>query len=240
MLGLQGRAHFSGHLGGEGPCFFELPEHLARAGFPFCILFDNGGPFLDLGPGKRNILRVHFFYVALGTRVNRSADQGREARFRFSDDRSPFLGLSVVFLLVVMPLLEREAQSFVPFLFLLVMAVVLWPLGLAKVLFGLCVVLGLLGFGFSLWLELRAVSEAVSEGVALALLGVYASFYGICLVVFLDRIFSEKMIAADPIQGELPSDFSAGCCGRFSIPSCSCSTPLRFHCRFTHRASFQS
>ena len=80
--------------------------------------------------------------------MNRSADQGREARFRFSDDRSPFLGLSVVFLLVVKPLLAREAQPFVPFLFLLVMAVVLWPLGLAKVLFGLCVVLGLLGFGF--------------------------------------------------------------------------------------------
>ncbi len=240
MLGLQGRAHFSGHLGGEGPCFFELPEPIARAGFQFCILFDTGGRFLDLGPGKRNILRVHFFDVALGTRVNRSADQGREARFRFSDDRSPFLGLSVVFLLVVKPLLEREAPPLVPFLFLLVMAVVLWPLGLAKVLFGLCVVLGLLGFGFSLWMELRAVSEAVSEGVALALLGVYASFYGICLVVFLDRIFSEKMIAADTIQGELPSHFSAGCCGRFSIPSCSCSTPLRFHCRFTRRASFQS
>ena len=133
--------------------------------------------------------------------MNRSADQGREARFRFSDDRYPFLGLSVVFLLVVKPLLEREAPPLVPFLFLLVMAVVLWPLGLAKVLFGLCVVLGLLGFGFSLWMDLRAVSEAVSEGVALALLGVYASFYGICLVVFLDRIFSEKMITADPIQG---------------------------------------
>ena len=29
-VGLQGRAHFSGHLGGEGPCFFELPEHIAR------------------------------------------------------------------------------------------------------------------------------------------------------------------------------------------------------------------
>ena len=133
--------------------------------------------------------------------MNRSADQGREARFRFSDDRSPFLCLSVVFLLVVKPLLAREAHPLVPFLFLLVMAVVLWTLGLAKVLFGLCVVLGLLGFGFSLWLDLRAVSEAVSEGVALALLGVYASFYGICLVVFLDRIFSEKMITADTIQG---------------------------------------
>ena len=228
-----------GTLGARAPAFLNCPNPL-RAGFQFCILFDTGGPFLDLGPGKRNILRVHFFDVALGTRVNRSAEQGREARFRFSDDRSPFLGLSVVFLLVVKPLLEREAQSFVPFLFLLVMAVVLWTLGLAKVLFGLCVVLGLLGFGFSLWLDLRAVSEAVSEGVALALLGVYASFYGICLVVFLDRIFSEKMITSDTIQGELPSHFSAGCCGRFSIPSCSCSTPLRFHCRFTHRASFQS
>ena len=85
MLGLQGRAHFSGPLGGEGPCFFELPEHIARAGFPFCILFDTGGRFLDLGYGKRNILRVHFFRVALGTSVNRSAEQGREARFRFSD-----------------------------------------------------------------------------------------------------------------------------------------------------------
>ena len=189
-----------GTLGARAPAFLNCPNTL-RAGFQFCILFDTGGRFLDLGPGKRNILRVHFFHVALGTRVNRSADQGREARFRFSDDRSPFLGLSVVFLLVVKPLLDREAQSFVPFLILLVMAVVLWPLGLAKVLFGLCVVLGLLGFGFSLWLELRAVSEAVSQGVELALLGVYTSFYGICLVVFLDRIFSEKMIAADTIQG---------------------------------------
>ena len=77
--------------------------------------------------------------------MNRSVDQGREARFRFSDDRYPFLGLSVVFLLVVKPLLEREEQPFVPFLFLLVMAVVLWTVSLAKVLFGLCVVLVIVG-----------------------------------------------------------------------------------------------
>ena len=125
--------------------------------------------------------------------MNRSDDKGREARFRFSDYRYTFLGLSVVFLFVVMPLLEREEQPFVPFLFLLVMAVVLWTLSLPKAFFGLCVVLGLLGFGFSLWMELRAVSEAVSQVGELALLGVYTSFYGICLVVFLHRIFSEKM-----------------------------------------------
>ena len=50
-------------------------------------------------------------------------------------------------------------------------------------------------------------------------------FTGYVLWFFWTRIFSEKMIAADTIQGELPSHFSAGCCGRFSIPSCSCSTP---------------
>ena len=142
--------------------------------------------------------------------MNRSDDKGREARFRFSDYRYTFLGLSVVFLFVVMPLLEREEQPFVPFLFLLVMAVVLWTLSLPKAFFGLCVVLGLLGFGFSLWMELRAVSEAVSQVGELALLGVYTSFYGICLVVFLHRIFSEKMITADTIQGGIAVYFLSG------------------------------
>ncbi len=144
--------------------------------------------------------------------VDRSSSEGRDARFRlrFSDYRYTFLTLSVVFLFMVMPLLEREEQPFVPFLFLLVMAVVLWTFSLPKVLFGLCVVLGLLGFGFSLCMEMGAVSEPLSQVVNLSLLGVYTSFYGICLLVFLYRIFSEKMITADTIQGGIAVYFLSG------------------------------
>ena len=159
----------------------------------------------------RDILRVHFWEnTDLGTIVNRSDGKGRDARFRFSDYRYTFLALSVVVLFLVMPLLEREEQPFVPFLFLAVMAVVLWTLGLSKALFGSCVVLGLAGFGFSLYMEMGAVSDSLSQVVELALLSVYTSFYGICLSVFLYRIFSEKMITADTIQGGIAIYFLSG------------------------------
>ena len=177
---------------------------------PYSLLLQSVEFSLDYAKMRR-ILRGHFFEnTTLRAIVNRSEGKGRDARFRFSDYRYTFLALSVVFLFLVMPLLEREEQPFVPFLFLSVMAVVLWTLGLSKVLFGLCVVLGLSGFVFSLCMEMGAVSEPLSQVVELALLVVYTSFYGICLSVFLHRIFSEKMITADTIQGGIAIYFLSG------------------------------
>ncbi len=144
--------------------------------------------------------------------MERSDSEKRGSRFwyRFSDYKYTFLALSVVFLFLAMPLLERKGQPFVPFLFLLIMAVVLWTLSLPRVLFGLCLILGFLGFGFSLGLEAVPVSQTVSKVFRMAVLGVYTMFYGICLLVFLHRIFSEKMVTADTIQGGIAVYFLSG------------------------------
>ena len=88
-----------------------------------------------------------------------------------------------------------------PFLFLPVMAAVLWALSLHRGLLALCSVLGFLGFGFHLIIETIVLSESVSNMLKITEMGVYTLFYGICLLVFLHRIFSERMVTLDTIQG---------------------------------------
>ncbi len=44
----------------------------------------------------------------------------------------------------------------------------------------------------------------------MAEMGVYILFYGICLLVFLHRLFSERMVTADTIQGGVVVYFLSG------------------------------
>ena len=136
--------------------------------------------------------------------MERSKRKGPDLKFweRFSDYKYTVLALSVVFLFFTMPFLEEhEGEDFVPFLLLTVMAAVLWTLSLPRWLLTLCLVPGFLGFGFHLLIYTIGLSEAVSRVLDVAEMGVYILFYGICLLVFLHRIFSEKTVTADTIQG---------------------------------------
>ena len=143
--------------------------------------------------------------------MEKSNSEERDARFwyRFANYKYTFLVLSIVFLFFTMPMVEQE-RHFLPFLFLLVMATVLWSLSLHTVLLSLCLVLGFLGFGLHLSTETIGFSEATSRVLKMVERGAYTLFYGISLLVFLHRIFSEKMVTADTIQGGIAVYFLSG------------------------------
>ncbi len=143
----------------------------------------------------------------------RAKSKGPDLKFweRFSSYKYTVLALSVVFLFFAMPFLEeREGEDFVPFLLLIVMAAVLWTLNLPRWLLALCLVPGFLEFGFQVVIHTIDLSEAVSRRIAMAEMGVYILFYGICLFVFLHRIFSERMVTIDTIQGGIAIYFLSG------------------------------
>ncbi len=145
--------------------------------------------------------------------MERSNGKGPDLKFweRFSSYKYTALALSMVFLFFAMPFLEeREGEDFVPFLLLMVMAAVLWTLRLPRWLLTLCLVPGFLGFGFHLLIHTTGVSEAVSRVFVMAEMGVYILFYGICLFVFLHRIFSDTMVTMDSIQGGIAIYFLSG------------------------------
>ena len=145
--------------------------------------------------------------------MERSNSKGPDLKFweRFSSYKYTVLTLSVVFLFFTMPLFEREGEHyFIPFLFLPIMAAVLWTLSLHRGLLALCLVLGVLGFGFHLIVEAIDLSEEISRVLEMAEAGVYKLFYGICLFVFLHRIFSETTVTADTIQGGIAVYFLSG------------------------------
>ena len=145
--------------------------------------------------------------------MERSNSKGPDLKFwyRFSSYKYTVLTLSVVFLFFTMPLLEREGEHYlIPFLFLPIMAAVLWTLSLHRGLLALCLVLGVLGFGFHLIVETIDLSEEISRVLEMAEAGVYKLFYGICLLVFLHRIFSETTVTADTIQGGIAIYFLSG------------------------------
>ena len=136
--------------------------------------------------------------------MERSNSRGPDLKFweRFSTYKYTILALSVVFLFFTMPFLEaHEEEDFVPFLLLIVMAAVLWTLSLPRWLLALCLVPGFLEFGFQVITHTIDLSEAVSRRIAMAEMCVYTLFYGVCLLVFLHRVFSEKMVTIDTIQG---------------------------------------
>jgi len=144
--------------------------------------------------------------------VERSNSKGPDLKFwnRFSSYKYTVLTLSVVFLFFTMPLLEREGEYFLPFLFLPIMAAVLWTLRLHSGLLALCLSLGFLGFGFHLVVEAIDLPEEISRVLEMAETSVYKLFYGICLLVFLHRIFSETTVTADTIQGGIAVYFLSG------------------------------
>jgi len=145
--------------------------------------------------------------------VEKLNSKGPDLKFRerFSSYKYTVLALSVVFLFFAMPFLEeREGEDFVPFLLLMVMAAVLWTLSLPRWLLTLCLVPAFLGFGFHLLIHTIGVSETVFIVFEMAEMGTYTLFYGICLLVFLHRIFSEKTVTMDSIQGGIAIYFLSG------------------------------
>ena len=144
--------------------------------------------------------------------MERSNSKGPDLKFWecFSTYKYTILALSVVFLFFAMPLLDRAGQDFARFLFLMLLATVLWTLGLPRWLLTLCLVPGIMGFGFHLLIHNIDPFGAAFRVFEMAKMGTYTLFYGICLLVFLHRIFSEKTVTIDSIQGGIAIYFLSG------------------------------
>ena len=144
--------------------------------------------------------------------MERSNSRGPDLKFweHFSTYKYTILALSVVFLFFAMPLLDRAGQDFARFLFLMLLATVLWTLGLPRWLLTLCLVPGIMGFGFHLLIHNIDLSGAVFRVFEMGKMGTYTLFYGICLLIFLHRIFSETTVTIDSIQGGIAIYFLSG------------------------------
>ena len=144
--------------------------------------------------------------------MERSNSKGPDLKFweHFSTYKYTILALSVVFLFFAMPLLDRAGQDFARFLFLMLLATVLWTLGLPRWLLTLCLVPGIMGFGFHLLIHNIDLYGAVFRVFEMAKMGTYTLFYGICLLIFLHRIFSETTVTIDSIQGGIAIYFLSG------------------------------
>ncbi|MYC15590.1 MAG: hypothetical protein F4Y39_17845 [Gemmatimonadetes bacterium] len=144
--------------------------------------------------------------------MERSNSKGPDLKFweHFSTYKYTILALSVVFLFFAMPLLDRAGQDFARFLFLMLLATVLWTLGLPRWLLTLCLVPGIMGFGFHLLIHNIDLSGAVFRVFEMGKMGTYTLFYGICLLIFLHRIFSETTVTIDSIQGGIAIYFLSG------------------------------
>ena len=83
--------------------------------------------------------------------MERSKGRGPDLKLweHFSTYKYTILALSVVFLFFAMPLLDRAGQDFARFLFLMLLATVLWTLGLPRWL--LTFVFGARNYG--IWLS---------------------------------------------------------------------------------------
>ena len=144
--------------------------------------------------------------------MERSNSKGPDLKFweHFSTYKYTILALSVVFLFFAMPLLDRAGQDFARFLFLMLLATVLWTLGLPRWLLTLCLVPGIMGFGFHLLIHNIDLSGAAFRVFEMGKMGTYTLFYGICLLIFLHRIFSETTVTIDSIQGGIAIYFLSG------------------------------
>ena len=144
--------------------------------------------------------------------MERSNSKGPDLKFweHFSTYKYTILALSVVFLFFAMPLLDRAGQDFARFLFLMLLATVLWTLDLPRWLLTLCLVPGIMGFGFHLLIHNIDLSGAVFRVFEMGKMGTYTLFYGICLLIFLHRIFSETTVTIDSIQGGIAIYFLSG------------------------------
>ena len=144
--------------------------------------------------------------------MERSNSKGPDLKLweHFSTYKYTILALSVVFLFFAMPLLDRAGQDFARFLFLMLLATVLWTLGLPRWLLTLCLVPGIMGFGFHLLIHNIDLSGAVFRVFEMGKMGTYTLFYGICLLIFLHRIFSETTVTIDSIQGGIAIYFLSG------------------------------
>ena len=144
--------------------------------------------------------------------MERSNSRGPDLKIweHFSTYKYTILALSVVFLFFAMPLLDRAGQDFARFLFLMLLATVLWTLGLPRWLLTLCLVPGIMGFGFHLLIHNIDLSGAVFRVFEMGKMGTYTLFYGICLLIFLHRIFSETTVTIDSIQGGIAIYFLSG------------------------------
>ena len=120
---------------------------------------------------------------------------------KLAKNRYSYLFLSILLLLALMPIVENWHPIFIPLLFLMLIMAILYNLNASKRLSRFLLILGLLSFLFSL--IARTVPQIQEKNFYLLLFGVIinALFILVSIKILVARIFSEKIITSDTIQG---------------------------------------
>jgi hypothetical protein len=118
-----------------------------------------------------------------------------------ASNKYSYLFLSILLLLVLMPIVENWNPIFVPLLYLTMIMAVLYNLVVSKGLFRFLLILGLLSFLVSF--IARAVPQIQEKNFYFLLFGIIinALFILISIKVLIAKIFSEKIVTRDTIQG---------------------------------------
>jgi len=126
---------------------------------------------------------------------------------KFVKNRYTHLLAGVLLLLLLGPVLREIAVGWVSMLSLLVLLVILltlWSLHLKKGLFAICVSLVLVGFFSDAFIERADPSSGILVG------GTFSLFLLIAIFVFAKKIFEEKRITLDTIEGGIAIYFLTG------------------------------
>ena len=130
---------------------------------------------------------------------------------KLGEYRYLFLALSMVALLVFGPLLQNISPLVTPFLFLFVMIAVFRTIRPSRRIGWLLLALIIIGFGCHLANEVIKISTDMDTSAPeIIRLADYTLYFGLCIVLLVTQIFSERKISLDTIRGGIAVYFIIG------------------------------
>lgn len=120
-----------------------------------------------------------------------------------------FLFCSIIVLFTVDSFRPNEFNIIIVFLFLAIMLSTVWAMNLQRNAVLLCCSLGVAAFGLSV-LDHVILDSSASFWLHASVLLLYISFFLICIVIFLKKVFFSKTANWDSIQGGISIYFLMG------------------------------
>ena len=131
---------------------------------------------------------------------------------KFKDFKFQIFFLTIIILFSMGPFIDEKNAPIAAFMFLFMMLAVLWTLDLNKGLFRFCLTLAGLSFVLNTGhvLSRSNITEGLNIALGEATLVTYTVFIGIAIFILIKKLFSEKKVTADTIQGGSSVDLLMG------------------------------
>jgi hypothetical protein len=122
---------------------------------------------------------------------------------RFRNFRYQIFFLTIILIFAIGPFLDEKSMPVAAFSFLFMMLAVLWTLDLKKGLFRFCLTLACLSFVLNTAhvLGRSNITKELNITLGEATLITYTIFIGIAIFILIKKLFSEKKVTVDTIQG---------------------------------------